>query len=68
MDTGTPVIALDHPSAFDIARVGRKAATLAVARASGLPVGSGVGCSRICNGAPHWQTSKLLMSGFPRGT
>jgi rifampicin phosphotransferase len=38
----TPVIALDHPSAFDVARVGRKAATLAVARAAGLPVGSGV--------------------------
>ena len=38
----TPVIALDHPLAFDATRVGRKAATLAVARAAGLPVGTGV--------------------------
>lgn len=42
MEPGTPVIALDHPWAFETARVGRKAATLAVARAAGLPVGTGV--------------------------
>ena len=42
METRTPVIALDHPSAYDTERVGRKAATLAVARGVGLPVGSGV--------------------------
>jgi hypothetical protein len=42
MDIGTPVIALDHPSAYDTQRVGRKAATLAVARGMGLPVGPGV--------------------------
>ncbi len=36
------VIALDHPAAFDPARVGRKAAGLARARAAGLPVGPGV--------------------------
>ena len=42
MNTVVPVIALDHPAAFDVARVGRKAAALARARAAGLPVGSGV--------------------------
>ena len=42
METRTPVIALDHPSAYDTERVGRKAATLAVARGVGLPVGTGV--------------------------
>ena len=42
MEARTAVIALDHPSAFDAARVGRKAATLAVARAAGLPAGPGV--------------------------
>ena len=42
MSTPAPVIALDHPAAFDAARVGRKAAALARARAAGLPVGSGV--------------------------
>ena len=42
MNTAVPVIALDHPAAFDVARVGRKAAALARARAAGLPVGSGV--------------------------
>lgn len=42
MSTPAPVIALDHPAAFDAARVGRKAASLARARAAGLPVGSGV--------------------------
>ena len=42
MEPRTPVIALDHPSAYDTERVGRKAATLAVARGVGLPVGSGV--------------------------
>lgn len=42
MNTAVPVIALDHPAAFDVARVGRKAAALAQARAAGLPVGSGV--------------------------
>lgn len=42
MSTTTPVIALDHPAALDAARVGRKAANLAAARAAGLPVGPGV--------------------------
>ena len=42
MEARTPVIALDHPSAFDATRVGGKAATLAVARAAGLPAGPGV--------------------------
>ena len=42
MSTPAPVIALDHPAAFDAARVGRKASALARARAAGLPVGSGV--------------------------
>lgn len=42
MNAAAPVIALDHPAAFDVARVGRKAAALARARAVGLPVGSGV--------------------------
>jgi pyruvate,water dikinase len=42
MSTTTPVIALDHPAALDAARVGRKAADLAAARAAGLPVGPGV--------------------------
>ncbi len=37
-----PVIALDHPAALDVARVGRKAAALAAARAAGLPVRRGV--------------------------
>ena len=42
MSTTTPVIALDHPAALDVARVGRKAADLAAARAAGLPVAPGV--------------------------
>ncbi|CAN5761661.1 MAG: hypothetical protein ACR2HP_11775 [Ilumatobacteraceae bacterium] len=42
MEARAPIVALDHPWALDGARVGRKAATLAVARAAGLPVGSGV--------------------------
>jgi hypothetical protein len=42
MNTAAPVIALDHPAALDVARVGRKAAKLAAARAAGLPVGPGV--------------------------
>jgi hypothetical protein len=42
MSTTTPVIALDHPAALDVARVGRKAAALATARATGLPVAPGV--------------------------
>jgi pyruvate,water dikinase len=42
MKAAAPVIALDHPAALDVARVGRKAATLAAARAAGLPVGPGV--------------------------
>ena len=42
MNAAVPVIALDHPAAFDVARVGRTSATLAGARAAGLPVGSGV--------------------------
>ena len=37
-----PVIALDHPAALDVARVGHDAAALATARAAGLPVGPGV--------------------------
>ena len=42
MTTTAPVIALDHPAALDVARVGRKAANLAAARAAGLPVAPGV--------------------------
>ena len=42
MNTTAPVIALDHPAALDAARVGRKAANLAAARAAGLPVAPGV--------------------------
>ncbi len=42
MSTPAPVIALDHPAAHDVARVGRKAAILARARAAGLPVAAGV--------------------------
>ncbi len=42
MNAPAPVIALDHPAARDVARVGRKAAKLAAARAAGLPVGPGV--------------------------
>jgi pyruvate,water dikinase len=42
MNTTAPVIALDHPAALDVARVGRKAANLAAARAAGLPVAAGV--------------------------
>jgi hypothetical protein len=42
MNTAAPVIALDHPAAYDVARVGRKAAILARARAAGLPVAAGV--------------------------
>ena len=42
MTTTAPVIALDHPAALDVARVGRKAANLAAARAAGLPVAAGV--------------------------
>ena len=42
MSATTPVIALDHPAAQDVARVGRKAAALATARAAGLPVAPGV--------------------------
>ena len=42
MNSPAPVIALDHPAAFEAARVGRKAAALARARAAGLPVGAGV--------------------------
>jgi pyruvate,water dikinase len=42
MNTTAPVIALDHPAALDVARVGRKAANLAAARAAGLPVAPGV--------------------------
>jgi pyruvate,water dikinase len=42
MNTPAPVIALDHPAALDVARVGRKAAKLAAARAAGLPVAPGV--------------------------
>jgi hypothetical protein len=42
MNTTAPVIALDTPAALDAARVGRKAANLAAARAAGLPVAPGV--------------------------
>src|SRR6476646_7548328 len=42
MNRPAPVIALDHPAALDVARVGRKAAKPAAARASGLPVAPGV--------------------------
>jgi pyruvate,water dikinase len=42
MNTTAPVIALDHPAALDVARVGRKAADLAAARAAGLPAAPGV--------------------------
>jgi hypothetical protein len=42
MNAAVPVIALDHPAALDVARVGRTSATLAQGRAAGLPVGSGV--------------------------
>jgi pyruvate,water dikinase len=42
MNTTAPVIALDTPAALDAARVGRKAADLAAARAAGLPVAPGV--------------------------
>jgi rifampicin phosphotransferase len=42
MNTTAPVIALDTPAALDVARVGRKAANLAAARAAGLPVAPGV--------------------------
>src|SRR3954471_6109389 len=42
MNTTAPVIALDPPPALDAARVGRKAANLAAARAAGLPVAPGV--------------------------
>jgi rifampicin phosphotransferase len=42
MNTAAPVIALDTPAALDAARVGRKAANLAAARAAGLPVAPGV--------------------------
>jgi hypothetical protein len=42
MYTTAPVIALDTPAALDAARVGRKAANLAAARAAGLPVAPGV--------------------------
>ena len=42
MNTSAPVIALDTPAALDAARVGRKAANLAAARAAGLPVAPGV--------------------------
>ena len=42
MNAAVPVIALDHPAALDVARVGRTSATLAAGRAAGLPVGSGV--------------------------
>lgn len=37
-----PVIALDHPAALDAARVGTEGASLAAARAAGLPVVAGV--------------------------
>ena len=42
-----PVIALDHPTALDAARVGHDAAALATARAAGLPVGPGVVLTRM---------------------
>ena len=42
MNTTAPVIALDTHAALDAARVGRKAADLAAARAAGLPVAPGV--------------------------
>jgi rifampicin phosphotransferase len=42
MNATAPVIALDTPAALDAARVGRKAAALAAARAAGLPVAPGV--------------------------
>ena len=42
MNAVVPVIALDHLAAYDVARVGRRAAILARARAAGLPVAAGV--------------------------
>lgn len=42
MNAPVPVIALDHPAALDVARVGRTAAALAAARGAGLPVRGGV--------------------------